>query len=80
MSAREEITLPYVVVPAWRKLSLSLSWLASCMHLWLWALVGLAGWHCFTYSSFFLDAEMVWYDESLLGGMAMRSGSDDLWG
>jgi hypothetical protein len=31
--------------------------------------LGLAGWHCF-YLLFF-GCEGIWYDESLLGGMAM---------
>jgi len=41
------------------------------VHLWLWALVGLAGWHCF-YLLLFFGCEGIWYDESLLGGMAME--------
>jgi hypothetical protein len=37
-------TLPYVVVPAWTKLSLSLSWLASCMRASLALGFGWSGW------------------------------------
>jgi hypothetical protein len=65
-------TLPYVVVLAW-KLSLSLSWLASCMRASLALGFGLSGWVALFLLTplFFFGCEGIWYDESLLGGMAM---------
>ena len=82
VSAREEITLSYVAVPALEEafaFIIMACELYACIFgfgLWLAWLAGIV----FTYLLLFFGCEGIWYGESLLGGMAMRSGSEDLWG
>jgi hypothetical protein len=78
VSAREEITLPYVAVPALEEafaFIIMACELYACIFgfgLWLAWLGGII----FTYLLFF-GCEGIWYVESLLGGMAMRTCGDE---
>jgi len=71
-------TSPYVAVSAWRKLSLSLSWLASCMRASLALSFGCLSWAALFLLTplFWMRKDMVWWISTWWYGY----GSEDLWG
>ena len=81
VSAREEITLPYVAVPALEEafafIIMACELYACIFGFGLWLL---AGWHCFYLLTplFWMRRDMVWWISTWWYGYG--SGSDDLWG